>query len=104
ADRPRRLKPGTVLLREYQGERHPVTVVPNGYVLARDDLCQPLDHRPGHHRHELERTALLWAKKRRGAKGFVGSGQCVAGTKEPAMSCSGTQVASGWRRTKTSRR
>jgi hypothetical protein len=32
ADRPRRLKPGTVLLREYQGERHTVTVVPNGYV------------------------------------------------------------------------
>ena len=32
ADRPRRLKPGTVLLREYQGERHTVTVVVNGYV------------------------------------------------------------------------
>ena len=32
ADRPRRLKPGTVLVREYQGERHTVTVVPNGYV------------------------------------------------------------------------
>ncbi|MGB8898559.1 MAG: DUF2924 domain-containing protein [Methylocella sp.] len=32
ADRPRRLKPGTVLLREYLGERHTVTVVPNGYL------------------------------------------------------------------------
>jgi hypothetical protein len=32
ADRPRRLKPGTVLLREYQGERHIVTVVAKGYV------------------------------------------------------------------------
>jgi Protein of unknown function (DUF2924) len=32
ADHPRRLKPGTVLLREYQGERHTVTVVANGYV------------------------------------------------------------------------
>ena len=32
ADRPRRLKPGTVLLREYHGERHTVTVVANGYV------------------------------------------------------------------------
>jgi Protein of unknown function (DUF2924) len=32
ADHPRRLKPGIVLLREYQGERHTVTVVPNGYV------------------------------------------------------------------------
>jgi hypothetical protein len=29
---PRRLKPGTVLVREYQGERHTVTVVPDGYV------------------------------------------------------------------------
>jgi Protein of unknown function (DUF2924) len=32
ADRPRRLKPGTVLLREYQDEHHTVTVVANGYV------------------------------------------------------------------------
>ena len=32
ADRPRRLKPGTVLLREYQGERHTVTVVAEGYL------------------------------------------------------------------------
>ncbi len=28
----RRLKPGTVLVREYQGERHTVTIVPGGYV------------------------------------------------------------------------
>ena len=28
----RRLKAGTVLVREYQGERHTVTVVPDGYV------------------------------------------------------------------------
>jgi Protein of unknown function (DUF2924) len=32
ANRPRRVKPGTVLVREYQGDRHTVTVVPNGYV------------------------------------------------------------------------
>jgi Protein of unknown function (DUF2924) len=32
ADRPRRLKTGTVLVREYQGERHSVTVVANGFV------------------------------------------------------------------------
>jgi Protein of unknown function (DUF2924) len=32
ANRGRRLKPGTVLLRAYQGERHTVTVVANGYV------------------------------------------------------------------------
>jgi Protein of unknown function (DUF2924) len=35
ADRPRRLKTGTVLLREYQGERHTVTVVANGLSGAR---------------------------------------------------------------------
>jgi hypothetical protein len=28
----RRLKPGTVLIREYNGERHTVTVVPDGFV------------------------------------------------------------------------
>jgi len=28
----RKLKPGTVLVREYQGERHNVTVVPDGFV------------------------------------------------------------------------
>jgi Protein of unknown function (DUF2924) len=28
----RRLKPGTVLVRQYQGERHTVTVVPGGFV------------------------------------------------------------------------
>jgi hypothetical protein len=28
----RRFKAGTVVVREYQGERHTVTVVPNGYV------------------------------------------------------------------------
>ena len=27
----RRLKPGTVLVRDYQGQRHTVTVVPNGF-------------------------------------------------------------------------
>jgi Protein of unknown function (DUF2924) len=32
ADRPRRLKIGTVLVREFQGARHSVTVVANGFV------------------------------------------------------------------------
>jgi hypothetical protein len=32
ADPPRRLKTGTVLVREYHGERHTVTVVGTGYV------------------------------------------------------------------------
>jgi Protein of unknown function (DUF2924) len=32
ADHTRRLRPGTVLVREYQGERHTVTVIGDGYV------------------------------------------------------------------------
>jgi hypothetical protein len=32
ADGTRRLKPGTVLVREYQGERHTVTVLQDGFV------------------------------------------------------------------------
>jgi hypothetical protein len=32
ADRSRRLRPGTVLVREYQGERHTVTVLGDGYL------------------------------------------------------------------------
>jgi Protein of unknown function (DUF2924) len=32
ADGLRRLKPGTVLVREYQGERHTVTVAPGGFA------------------------------------------------------------------------
>lgn len=37
----RRLKPGTVLLREYEGERHTVTVVPGGF-LWRDETYSSL--------------------------------------------------------------
>src|SRR4051794_12047596 len=32
SDLNRRLRPGTVLIREYQGERHTVTVVPEGFL------------------------------------------------------------------------
>jgi DUF2924 family protein len=60
ADRPRRLKPGTVLVREYQGDRHTVTVVGEWLCLARGHLCQPLHHRAGHYRYQLEWAALLW--------------------------------------------
>jgi hypothetical protein len=54
-------------------------------------------------RHELERTALLWATERRGVNGFVGSGQYVVGTRQQATPYSGGQVASGWRCTKSRR-
>jgi hypothetical protein len=35
-DRSRRLRPGTVLVREYRGERHTVTVVDDGYLWRED--------------------------------------------------------------------
>ena len=104
ADRPRRLKPGTVLLREYQGERHTVTVVPNGYVWRETTYASLSTIARAITGTSLERTALLWAAERRGVNGFVGSGQCVAGTRQQATSYSGGQVASGWRCTKSSRR
>ena len=104
ADHPRRLKPGTMPPARIPGRAAHRHGRSKRLFLARDDLCQPFHYRAGHHRHELERTALLWATKRRGAKDFVGSGQCVAGTRQQATSYSGGQVASGWRGTKSSRR
>ncbi len=71
ADRRRRLKPGTVLVREYQGERHTVPVVPNGYLWRETTYASLSPHRPSHHRHSLERAPLLWAAEQRGANGFV---------------------------------
>ena len=48
AGRPRRLKPGTVLVREYQGERHTITVIAGGICgVARRYVRQPLDDRAG---------------------------------------------------------
>src|SRR5262245_26980034 len=58
----RRLKPGTVLVREYQGLRHTVTVAPDGYVWreqAYASLRKPLRRRARHHRHDMEWASLL---------------------------------------------
>ena len=78
ADHPRRLKPGTVLLREYQGERHSVTVVPNGW------------HETTYASLSIIARAItgtswngpLWATKRRGAKDF-GRSSSSSPTSEP---------------------
>jgi hypothetical protein len=49
----RRLKPGTVLIREYQGERRTVTVVPDGFVwqgttyLSLSTIARAIPARPG---------------------------------------------------------
>ena len=57
----RRLKPGTVLVREYKGERHTVTVVPDGFLWQETTYAEPFDHRAHHHRHSLEWASLLRA-------------------------------------------
>jgi site-specific DNA recombinase len=72
----RRLKPGAVLVREYRGERHTVTVVPDGFV------WQPLNHCPRHYRHSLERPPLL-----RPADSEWRSGRSRAGKAHGARSC-----------------
>ncbi|PNE09710.1 MAG: hypothetical protein CR217_18605 [Beijerinckiaceae bacterium] len=41
-----RLKPGTALLREYQGERPTVTVVPTGYLWPETAYASPLQFSP----------------------------------------------------------
>ena len=53
------LRPGTLLVREFGGEVHTVTVVAGGFCLEGDDLCQPVGGRPRDHRHPLERSPLL---------------------------------------------
>ena len=61
----RHLKPGTVLVREYQGERHTVTVGRDGFEWQGSDLSEPVGDRARHHRHGLERPALLRAADNR---------------------------------------
>jgi Protein of unknown function (DUF2924) len=56
-DRPRRLKPGTVLVREYQGERHTVTVVANGFVW-REATYLSLSTKSSEHNLDLEFNSL----------------------------------------------
>src|SRR5580704_7655963 len=57
----RNLKIGTVLVRDYQGRRHTVTVAPAGYVWEGTSysLFQPVGDRAGHHRHGLERPTFF---------------------------------------------
>jgi hypothetical protein len=56
----RRLKAGTVLVREYQRAAHDYGGA-GRLCLAREHLREPLHHRTRHHRHGLERAALLRA-------------------------------------------
>jgi Protein of unknown function (DUF2924) len=58
----RRLKPGTVLVREYRGERHRHRRV-RRVRLAGYDLLQPLDDSSGHPRDCMERSSILRASR-----------------------------------------
>ena len=53
------IKPGTQLLRVWQGQTHTITVLADGFCLERAPLRLPVGDRQGNHRHELERTYLL---------------------------------------------
>jgi hypothetical protein len=54
----RRLKPGTVLVREYKGERHTVTAVPGGFAWNGTTYGSLSTIAPPS-RHGLERAAFL---------------------------------------------
>ncbi len=57
AEPPRRVKVGSVLIREHQGVVHEVLVVPGGFCWQGKTCDKPLDHRQEDHWHELG-TAL----------------------------------------------
>ena len=50
---------GTRLLREWQGVEHCVTVPADGYRISGPPLPVAVGDRPHHHRHALERLAVL---------------------------------------------
>ena len=53
------LKPGTVLGREWNGRMHRVAVLAGGFAWNGKTYPESVDDRPRHHRHALERTAVL---------------------------------------------
>jgi hypothetical protein len=87
ADRPRRLKTGTVLLREYQGERHTVTVVANGFVWREATYASLSTIARAITRYEREWTTLLWPPDRQGDHSFAGCSRCAASRAQRATSC-----------------
>jgi hypothetical protein len=66
----RRLTPGTVLVRDYQGQRHTVTVISNGFDWQGATYPEPAGHPPRYHRHRVEWSSVLCphARKRRPAR------------------------------------
>ena len=72
ADRPRRLKPGTVLLREYQGERHTVTVVAKGYVWREATYASLSSIARAITGTAWNGPRFFWSPDRQGGRGFTG--------------------------------
>ena len=57
----RAVKPGTLLVREWEGTLQRVVVLESGFAWNGGHLREPVQGRPCHHGHELERPSLLWA-------------------------------------------
>ena len=53
------VRPGTMLAREWNGRMQRVAVLPDGFAWNGKTYPQPVEDCPGHHRHPLERTAVL---------------------------------------------
>jgi hypothetical protein len=67
--------------------------------LARDDICQPLDHRAGHHWHGLEWSPFLRTIERQGAD-VCRSDRCVPWSSAVAMAAGAAGSASAWVRSR----
>jgi len=79
----RRLKPGTVLVREYRGERHTVTVVPDGFRWQ-DKTWSSLSTIAPNHRLSGPRDRPRRRRERN---------VCTTGTQERSLSPSGSRPA-----------
>jgi hypothetical protein len=62
------IKPGTRLLRSWDGETHEVAVTPARLSMARPDLEKSVPHCPGNYRDELVRPYFLWSQAREEAE------------------------------------
>ena len=63
---PRRIKPGSELVRTWNRRTYRVMVMDKGLCLGGQDLLQPLRNRLRDHRHQMEWSAILWTTLARG--------------------------------------
>ena len=55
-----RMKPGTRIVREWQGQLHEVSVLDSGFE-SRGRVPEPIRNRPPDYRYALVRPGVLWA-------------------------------------------